>query len=343
MLPQIGKVDRTSFDKIIYPYLGRKDDTVMIGPRHGVDAAAIELPGDNVLVVKEDPTFGLPVLLPHFGWAIVHICASDIACFGIKPRYMSISLLLPPGTDGQVLENIWKEVHQECDNLGIAIIGGHTGIYPGIAYPLNGGCTMFGLGKKSQLTPASNARIGDRIIMTKGPAIEATGILAFQAEQELTKKLGKNTVDKGKEYFMKMTVVKDAFIAAPNAHAMHDATEGGLLNGVYEIAAASHTGVTLYEDRIPLPGEIEKICGYFGIDPLISISEGTLLIAASPEKANRIISDLKHEAIPAWEIGEITPKQKVFIHKNGVKDSLTPVAVDPFWAAYFSTLGENHE
>ena len=181
MLPKIGKVDRASFDKIIYPRLGKKDNTVLIGPQHGVDAAAIELPDGNVMVVKTDPTFGLPVLMPHFGWAIVHICASDVACLGVKPRYMTICLLLPPGTADEVLENIWKEVHQECEKLGIAIVGGHTGVYPGIAYPLNGGCTVIGLGKKSELTPASNAQVGDRVIMTKGPAVEAAGILAFQA------------------------------------------------------------------------------------------------------------------------------------------------------------------
>ncbi|MDD5121911.1 MAG: AIR synthase family protein [Dehalococcoidales bacterium] len=341
MLPEIGKVDRSSFDRIIYPRLGRKDDTVLIGPRHGVDAAAIELPDGSVMVVKEDPTFGLPVLMPHFGWAIVHICASDVACLGVKPKYLSISLLLPPGTSSDTLESIWKEVDEECDKLGIAIIGGHTGSYPGIAYPLNGGCTVIGLGKKSQLTPASNAKPGDRLIMTKGPAIEATGILACQAEEELSEAIGVELTEKGKDYFFQMTVIKDALTAAPNAHAMHDATEGGLLNGIYEIAAASNTGVTVYEDKIIVPPEVKEICDYFNIDPLVSVSEGTLLIAARPEKASQIIDDLKNEQITAWDIGEITSGERVFVRKNGTREELKPVSIDPFWAAYFSTLEEN--
>ncbi len=338
MLPQIGKVDRASFDRIIFPRLGRKDASVIVGPQHGVDAAAIELADGSVMVVKEDPTFGLPVLMPHFGWAIVHICASDVACLGVAPRYLMISLLLPPGTADSVLEDIWKEVHQECDKLGIAIVGGHTGVYPGIAYPLNGGCTVIGLGKKSQLTPASNARIGDHIIMTKGPAIEGAGILAFQAETALAKQLGKETIEKAKAHFFEMTVVKDAMVAGPNAHAMHDATEGGLLNGVFEIAAASKTGVTIFEDRIPLPAEIKAVCDYFKIDPLISISEGTLLIAAAADRAARIIADLKANGILAWDIGEITVGERVFVRHSGAREELRPVAVDPFWAAYFSTL-----
>ncbi len=338
MLPKIGKLNREAFDRIIFTRLGRQDSSVLLGPRHGVDAAVVELPDGKAMVIAEDPTFGMPVLMPHFGWAIVHICASDVAVLGVRPRYMTICLMLPPGSDDALLEHIWVEVHQECEKLGIAIIGGHTGIYPGIGYPLNGGCTVIGIGSKEQLTPASNARVGDRVIMTKGAAIEAAGILAYQAEKVLKDKLGEAVVEKAKRYFLEMTVIKDALTAAPYAHAMHDATEGGLLNGVYEVAAASEIGVTLYEEKIVVPPEIESVCHFFSINPLISISEGTLVITASPEKAPQVLSRLKQEGIGAWEIGEMTARDRVLVRRDGKREPLEPVSVDPFWAAYFSTL-----
>lgn len=340
MLPQIGKVDKATFDNIIFPRLGKSDSTVLVKPGHGVDAAVIELSGNEVMVIAEDPTFGMPVLMPHFGWAIVHICASDVAVLGVKPRYMTICLMLPPGSDDALLEHIWKEIHEECEKLGIAIVGGHTGIYPGIAYPLNGGCTVIGLGTKDQITPASNARVGDRVIITKGPAIEATGILAYQAEKSLAKKFGRDIVEQAKSYFFAMSVVKDALVAAPYAHAMHDATEGGLLNGIYEVIAASGTGVTLFEEKIIIPEEIDTVCRYFDIDPLISISEGTLVITATPENTPRILSSLEQNGIAAWEVGEVTAKDRIFVRKDGKLEELQPVKVDPFWAAYFSTLEE---
>jgi hydrogenase maturation factor len=209
------------------------------------------------MVIAEDPTFGMPVLMPHFGWAIVHICASDVAVLGVKPKYMTICLMLPPGSEDSTLEKIWQEIHDECSKLDIAIVGGHTGVYPGISYPLNGGCTVMGIGSKDQLTPPSNARAGDRVIMTKGPAIEAVGILALQAEEALASKLDRKLVEKAKKCFFEMTVVKDAEAAAPYAHAMHDATEGGLLNAAYEIAAAANTGIVLHEEKIAIPEEID--------------------------------------------------------------------------------------
>jgi len=336
MIPELGKLDRATFDKLILSRLGKQDSSVLIGPQHGVDAAVIDLPGGDVMVIAEDPTFGMPVIMPYFGWAIVHICASDVAVLGVKPRYMTICLMFPPGTTEEVVDAVWTQVDQECKKLDIAIIGGHTGIYPGMAFPLNGGCTVMGIGKKSQITPASNARVGDRVLMTKGPAIEAVGLLAFQAEASLKKKLGNETVEKAKKYLLQMTVVEDALTAAPFAHAMHDATEGGLLNGIFEIAAASKTGVTIYEDKIVIPDEIAAVCRSFNIDPLISISEGTLVITATPENSGKIIKELQKKNINTWDIGEITKGERLFIKKNGDTAVLEPVLVDPFWPAFFS-------
>ena len=336
MLPELGKLDRATFDKLIMSRLGKRDSSVFIGPQHGVDAAVIDLPGGDVMVIAEDPTFGMPVIMPYFGWEIVHICASDVAVMGVKPRYMTICLMFPPGTTEEVVDAVWTQVDGECKKLDIAIIGGHTGIYPGMDFPLNGGCTVIGIGKREQLTPASNARVGDRVIVTKGPAIEATGILARQAEKSLLKKLGKETVEKAIKYLLQMTVVEDALTAAPLAHAMHDATEGGLLNGVFEIAAASKTGVTIYEDRIVIPDEIAAVCKYFNIDPLISISEGTLVITAAPQNSAKIIKELQKKNIDAWDIGEITAGERLFIKKGGDKAVLKPVLVDPFWPVFFS-------
>ena len=338
VLPKIGKIDKEVFDEIIFPNLGKEDKRIVIKPMHGVDAGVIEIDEERVLVVACDPTFGMPVVMPFFGWAIVHICASDVAVLGAKPEFMTISLLLPPETDVKVLESIWLQISEECKKLEIAIIGGHTGVYPGIGYPLNGGCTVFGIAKKDELTPASNAKIGDKVVITKGPAIEAAGILAYQGEEKLKRFIEPNLVEKAKSLIGEMSVVKDALIAKKYAHAMHDATEGGLLNGIYEIAEASQVGVKIYEEKIPILEEVKAVCEYFQIDPLIAISEGTLIITVEEEKVESLIKELKENNISAWEIGEIVKEERIMIKRNGGKQSLLPVKVDPFWDAYFSLL-----
>ncbi len=342
-LPPIGKLDIESFNRLIFPYLGARKQQLLLGPAHGVDAAVIALDdapeGERqVMVVAEDPTFGLPVLLPYFGWGIVHICASDVAVMGIKPQFLSICLLLPPETPESTLASIWHQIHEECQKLDIAIVGGHTGVYPGIAYPLNGGCTVWGFGSESELTPSANARPGDILVVTKGPAVEATAILALQAEKMLSQTLGDEIVARAKDMFYQMTVVPDALYCRQFARAMHDATEGGLLGGIYEMANASGIGVTVYEDKIPINEAVAKICGFFGIDPLIAISEGTLVCAVPPENLEKLMSGAAQAGIPVYVLGEFTAEERLFIRRDGRITPLQPVKEDPFWQAYFQAI-----
>lgn len=340
-LPEVGKLDRGTFDRIIFPRLGRSKASVLIGPQHGVDAAVLDIGGDRVMVVAEDPTFGMPSLIPYFGWSIVHICASDVAVLGVKPQYMTICLMLPPGTAADTLDTIWTQIHEESERLGIAIVGGHTGVYPGISFPLNGGCTVWGFGNASQITAPCNAREGDHLILTKGVAIEAAAVLAVQAETQIRKSIPSRLVDRAKARIYDMSVVKDALVAAAKAHAMHDATEGGFLNGAYEMAVASGVGLHIYERDIPVADDIKAICDFFHIDPLLSISEGTLLIAASPENTPQVICDLAAQGIEAWVVGEFVGDQIMLMREDGSAQRIEPVKVDPFWKAYFEALTQH--
>ncbi|WGI16923.1 AIR synthase family protein [Methanonatronarchaeum sp. AMET-Sl] len=336
-LPDVGKINREFFEKTIYQKLGAKNKDVLIGPQHGVDAAAIKINQDQVMVVSEDPTFSMPSMLDDFGWSIVHICASDVAVLGVDPEYITLCLLLPPETTQEQFETIWSQIHSECEKLGITVVGGHTGVYPGIPAPLNGGGTVIGYGEKQDLTPPTNAEVGDKIMMTKGPAIEATGILAHKSEKELKEKYGEKLIEKAKNRFYQMTVIKDAAIAREHSNAMHDATEGGVLNGVHEIAIASDNGCIIHENKIPLPPEIEAVCSHHKINPLTSISEGTLLLTCPPQNTEVIKKQLEKKDIPSWVIGEITENKKTIIDKEGNKQKLQPIKTDPFWKTFFQT------
>src|SRR5674536_384315 len=72
--PKIGKIDEETFTTFVLPRLGKSDDTVIVPPKTGVDAAVIDIGNDKVLVIAEDPIFALPQQpLEMFGWYTVHI------------------------------------------------------------------------------------------------------------------------------------------------------------------------------------------------------------------------------------------------------------------------------
>jgi len=340
---KIGKIDYETFSRFLLERLGRKDKTVLVPPMTGVDAGVVDVGGGKVLVIAEDPIFTMPMLpLRTFGWFTVHIGASDVAVMGVKPRYMTYSLLLPPETSTKDLKTILDSIHKTAVELGIAIVGGHTGYYPGLTAPMIGGITVFAFAKKGSYVTPAGARPGNAVILTKGPAIETAGLLSVLREKELAKKYPKSLIRKAKALCKKITVVEDALAAmkAGGVTAMHDATEGGVIGGLFEIANASGVGMEIYENLMIYPDEVRMVCEAFTIDPVAAIAEGSLLITARAAFVPKIIRRLERAGIPASVIGTVTkdPRKRTMKRRDG---SAVPLAIpkqDPFWPAFFKGL-----
>ncbi len=334
-LPELGKIHPEFFNKVIYPRLGADNDSVIVKPQSGVDFGVIDLQ-DEVIVLSTDPFFIAKELgIEKAAWFAVHIIASDVAVSGIKPGYLSIDLNLPPEITSEELTALWETVDEECKKLGISVVTGHTARYEGCNYPMVGGATMLGIDKREKLIiPKANP--GDAIIVSKGPAIETTGLMSAYFPKFLEEKYGKDFVKKAQDVFYQMSVVKDASIAASvgGITAMHDATECGVFGGLYEIASHSKVGMNIYADKIILQDEVKKTCECFGINPYIAISEGTLLATAKKEKAQEIVDALRKENIPASIVGEVTQEQGIYIHEADRTYELEHPKVDPFWIKF---------
>jgi len=340
---KIGKVDEALFRSLIRGKFGRRDPSVLVPPMAGVDAGVIDLGGGRVLVVAEDPIFTMPRLpLETFGRFTVHIGASDVAVMGVRPRYMTYSLLLPPETGRDDIKRIIDSIHQAARGLGIAIVGGHTGFYPGFTAPTIGGITVFAVARKRDIVTPAGARAGDDVILTKGPAIETAGLLAALREEELRAKYPAALVEKAKSLSRAITVVEDALTAAAagGVTAMHDATEGGVMGGLYEIAAASRVGMDVDESRFVYPDEVRMVCEAFGIDPVRAIAEGSLLITVRPEKSAGVLARLKRKRIAASVIGRVLKdrRRRTIRRADGRTETLAVPEQDPFWPAFFAGL-----
>ena len=340
---KIGKIGEADFRALIPRRLGKKDPTVLVPPRPGVDAGVVDLGGGKVLVVAEDPIFTMPRLpLEMFGWFTVHIGASDVAVLGVKPRYMTYSLLLPPGTSRDDCATIIDSIHRAAVGLGIAIVGGHTGFYPGFTAPTVGGITVFAVARKGEYVTPAGARPGDEVILTKGPAVETAGLLASLREEELLASYPADLVEKAKSLTRRMSVVEDALTAkaAGGVTAMHDATEGGVIGGLAEVAAASGVGMEVDEDLFVYPEEIRMVCEAFGIDAANAIAEGSLIITARPGRSRAIIAKLDKKGIAASIIGGVTAnrRRRVIKRRDGRTVPLAVPEQDPFWPAFFKGL-----
>ena len=344
-IPEIGKISPGVFDRLILPHLGARNEKVLVGPQNGVDVGIVEIGGKAVSFTC-DPVF----IVPEYGWEraawfAIHIIASDSATSGLKPSFLAIDLNLPMEMTGEQLEIMWQTMHRECVKLGISVITGHTGRYENCHYPMVGGATMVGVGSKDEYVTPSLARAGDKIIITKGPAIEATGIFATMFPGLIERKFGNDFSKKAQQIFYKMSVVDDAMTAVSlgvrdnGVTAMHDATECGIWGGLYEIAQAASLGVRVEMEKIVVEDCVPEICRHFDIDPYASISEGTLIISCRQHKAHDILKALNRKDIRASVVGEFTePKHGMVLIQSGKEKKLEHPIVDPFWKPFYQAL-----
>jgi len=344
-MPEIGKISPEVFNELIFPRLGANSEKILVGPQHGVDVGIVEI-GDKVASFTCDPVF----IVPEYGWEraawfATHIIASDAVTCGLKPKYLSIDLNLPMEMTKEQLEIVWETMHQQCKQMGVSVICGHTARYENCHYPMVGGATMVGVGDKDEYVTPKMARAGDKVIITKGPAIEATGIFATMFPPLIEKEFGRDFSRRVQHIFYKMSVVEDAMTAVSvgirdnGVTAMHDATECGIWGGLYEVAQAAGLGVRVEKEQIVVEDCVTEICSYFGIDPYASISEGTLIIACREHKARKVVEALSQKGIKSSIVGELTePEKGMVLVTKGREGKLEHPIVDPFWRAFYDAL-----
>src|SRR4030065_294135 len=149
-MPEIGKISPEIFNELIYPRLGAKSKSVIVGPQHGVDVGIVES-GGKAVALTTDPVF----IVPEYGWEraawfAIHILSSDAATSGLPPKFMAIDLNLPMSITKEQLEAMWGTMHRACEEIGIAIVSGHTARYEGCGYPMVGGATVIAMGPRGK-------------------------------------------------------------------------------------------------------------------------------------------------------------------------------------------------
>jgi hydrogenase expression/formation protein HypE len=276
---------------------------VMLGPGIGLDCAILEM-GNMALILKTEP---ITFVTQDIGWYAVQIASNDIATTGAVPQWMLVTLLLPENkTTAESATEIGRQIFSACRQMGITLIGGHTEVTYDLRRPIVVS-TLIGEIEKDKVITPRGAQPGDYVLLTKGVPIEGTAILAREFANPLRTFLSTEELTIAQNYIYEpgISVLRDAQIAihAGNVTAMHDPTEGGLATALWELAEAAGVRLRIHRERIPVPPLAEKICQFFGLDPLGTIASGALVLTASPEDAPKILKALESAAITAAHIG----------------------------------------
>ena len=280
------------------------DPSVLVAPAPGFDAAVIR-PGNDVIVKSDPITFATSAP----GEYLVAVNANDIACLGGVPRWMTVIALFPHGqtTAGDVAD-LFASLLAACDRIGIALVGGHTEITPGIDRLLLSG-TVLGLPGPHGTLPPGGARAGDELWMTQAAGIEGTSIIATEAPASDLNGIPAHLLDVARGLLDDpgISIVASAELARKTADvtAMHDPTEGGIATAIHEIADASNLGFEIELEQIPVLPVTRALTERFDISPFGLISSGALLFAAAPGSDGDLRAAFIDAGIPLTRIGQL--------------------------------------
>jgi hydrogenase expression/formation protein HypE len=286
--------------------IARPDPRLLVGPRVGEDAAVIEVGGRRLIVATDPITFATD----RIGWYAVHVNANDVAVMGGRPLWFLAALLMPEGSSPAEIRDVMDDIGETCHGLGISVAGGHTEITAGLSRPIVVG-QMIGEALPGAVVTKGELRPGDAIVLTHGAAIEGTALLAREMGDSLKQGLGERRLEHARRLLFDpgISVVAAAAVAttACRVHAMHDPTEGGILTGLHELAAAAGLGLRAWANRIPVLDDTRAICDATGADPLFLIASGALLVGVAAGDAPILTRAFADAGIPATVVAEARP------------------------------------
>jgi hydrogenase expression/formation protein HypE len=288
----------------VFAHTQTDDPDVILGAVFGEDAALTRVGGD-ILASHLDPIVGA---VQEIGWLAVHVTCNDIAATGIPPRWILPLVLVPRPEDETLLGEIMGDARRAADELGVSIIGGHTGYSAGLSRPLVA-VTALGVAAGRQPVRTQGARVGDLVVVTKAIALEGTAILAHDfADVARQLGLGEEALAEARALLAQISCVPEALaLADSGATSMHDVTRGGVLETLLEMAQLSRVMIEVDADLLPLPLVIARFAEAFEFDPLRMISSGTLAATIPPDREDEVRRRLGELGVPVAFVGTVSP------------------------------------
>ena len=324
---KIGKLTSEELDELILSNIKEYRDDVVLRPGIGIDCGGVQI-GDEVCMLSSDP---ITAASKDAGKLAVHVSCNDVAATGAEPIALLVTMLIPPETDVDSIRDLFNQMQSTARELNVEIIGGHTEITDAVNKIVI--CTtVMGKVKKDKFVSGSGAQIGDSIVMTKFAGMEGTSIITADFPEKSAEILSDAEIERCLSLTDRLSVVNEGRIAGVlGASSMHDVTEGGILQAVWEVCSASQCGAIVNTDKIPILDETKKLCKYLNINPLRLISSGSMLITI--KDGQKCMDEMLRNGIPAAIIGKIKDGNILTV-KDGVPNELIPQERDEIYKLF---------
>ncbi len=247
-----------------------------------------------------------PLFFPggNIGDLAVNGTVNDLVCCGARPLYLSLAFIIEEGLLLKDLAAIITSLREAAAKAGVKIVTGDTKVVEkgkgdGIFINTAGvGELIPGL----EISPR-RCRPGDKVIINGKIAEHGIAVLGKREGLKFETEIMSDSASLN-------LMMEEVYKACRNIHVVRDPTRGGLASSLNEIASASGTGISLFEEAIPLSESVKGACELLGFDPLYVANEGKVLVILPEEESARALDIMKKypEGRDSAVIGEVTEK-----------------------------------
>ena len=251
------------------------------------DAAVFEVTGR--IAFTTDSYVVNPIFFPGGDVGRLAICGTvnDLSMSGAQPKYISLALIIEEGLEMEELKRVIGSIRDTAAEAGVEIVTGDTKVVNrGKADKLFINTAGIGIIPPGLDISGSNARPGDKVILSG--SIGEHGIAVMSQREGL-----KFSVPVRSDCAPLNTLVADMLQVSTRINCLRDPTRGGLAATLNEFAIQSDIGITIEEDKIPVPDGVRGACELLGLDPLYIANEGKLVAIVAPEAVDKVVSAMQ--------------------------------------------------
>ena len=320
---KLGKISDSILKRTILKQIKFHRDEIISGAGVGEDCAIFApLAGEVMVTCMQEAAVVTPADMAR----LVVKCANNLATAGAEPVACMITYLLPERASEEKLKKLMESASYTARSLGMEIAGGQTSVSPYVTQKL---AVVTGYGKvaEKRYCTTKGARPGQDIVISKWIGLEGTVLLAEQKEQELLGRYPAYLVEEAKGFDQYLSIIPEAATAVKSGVCvMHDASEGGIMAALWELADSSGVGLTIELRKLPIRQETVEICEFCNVNPYELMSGGCLVMTA--DDGDSLVEALEKDGIAAVVVGKITDSNDRIILNEDEKRYLDKPKVD---------------
>jgi hydrogenase expression/formation protein HypE len=264
---------------------------------------AIIKQGDVSLAFTTDAYVIDPIFFPggDIGKLAVNGTVNDLAMCGARPMWLSAAFIIEEGFPMNELSRIVGSMKEAAVRAGVMIVTGDTKVVDkGKGDKIFITTSGVGLLENGLAISPEGAQPGDKIILSGNIAVHGIAIMSVREGLQFETQVMSDTAPLN-------DIVASISGITKNIHVLRDPTRGGIASALNEIAQSSHLGISITQNQIPIPEEVDSACELLGLDPLYVANEGIFLAFVSMNDADKVLACMRKHPLGknAAIIGEV--------------------------------------